>query len=186
MSMTDEQFALQVDRLKLAFGPKAFDAQRLYLIQNSIRSVEYQEFIRIVNRLIATKRPNDPPLPKDFMEYAAKRREMNWQEREQKHELYCQACIDAGVVRVEHNGYGTLAICDAIDREGQICRQGAGQPWKLPKVSALGLRSQPLPWQEFKCEFDPKRPLGSLREKFSWWKEKVRTAEGYWKAMEEK
>ncbi len=175
--MTDEQFKLQIDRLKIAFGDKAFDAQRLFLIRNSLRSVTYEEFQRIVNRFMATKKPNDPPLPKDFMESAVRRAETKWQEREAKHEMRCLNCIDVGVVRVDVDGYETLAICDAIDSRGEKCGQGAWQSWKLP--FANGAKTKALDWREFKPkEFTGK--LSQLRERTLWWREKVKTAEEFW------
>lgn len=182
--MTDEQFKLQVDRLKVAFGEKAFDTQRLFLIRQSLRSMSYDEFQRIVNRFMSTKKPNDPPLPKDFMESAMRRQEIKWQEREEEYQVRCLKCLDVGVLKIEIDGLGTLAICDFPDRDGLTCGQGAWQPWRLSRASESPTsKPQPLPWQEFKTPaFNGK--LGQLKEKMFWWREKVRVAEEFWKSKQ--
>lgn len=88
----------------------------------------------------------------------------------------CKACLDVGVLRVDHDGVGTLALCD--------CKQGDLQPWKLPKASKIGGRTQPLPWQEFKPDLEAHSGnIGrAIREKQSWWREKIGIAEEFWKS----
>jgi hypothetical protein len=95
--------------------------------------------------------------------------------------MSCTLCDDVGVLRIDHEGSGTLVLCD--------CPEGDKQVWALPRLKTLtASRTQPLKHQDFK----PSRlPMGqdtlnlAMKEKIAWWRAKVRHAETYWKSHEQ-
>jgi hypothetical protein len=98
--------------------------------------------------------------------------------------MSCRHCDEIGILRVEHEGFGTLAICDFTDITGTACVQGKKQIWKLPKVSSLGrARVQTLNPEDFKPTSRSESgtfSTGTLDEKVRWWREKLSIAETYW------
>lgn len=90
----------------------------------------------------------------------------------------CLMCNDVGVVRIKVEDLGTLIKCS--------CEFGKDQIWALPSISEMRpgtFEQAPLPAEQFSPPFKPKTQTGALsfiKEKISWWKEKVRMAEEYW------
>ncbi len=87
----------------------------------------------------------------------------------------CQKCLGAGVLRVHIDDIGTLALCD--------CDVGGRMPWDLPIVE-IWMKHQALPVDQFKPPFQPKTQTQVnhfIREKISWWKEKIHVAEEFWR-----
>ena len=64
MSITRDQFQLQIDRLEDAFGDRAFSEQRKHMIWESVAGLEYKAVIAVVDNFIRSSKY--APLPADF------------------------------------------------------------------------------------------------------------------------
>lgn len=140
--MTDGQFKIQLDRLKIAFGEKPFDHQRLYLIRDSLRHLSYEQFERMVDRFIREKKPNDPPLPKDFAEIAkiegGQKRKIALGEYYPQELAECWDCGDSGFIRLVRNeDYDEWA---KWDRGSAPCHCDKGRQVSQNKKHNLGLQ----------------------------------------------
>ncbi len=96
-------------------------------------------------------------------------------------DTHCNTCLNVGVLRVAIEDYGTLCLCD--------CTAGHQQPWELPRLSSLKdtPRHKPLKWEDFHPgihakSLDPEDMQSFIPERTKWWREKVRTAEEYFKS----
>lgn len=105
--MLDHEFFSQVKRLESAFGAKAFDAERCSMIRGNLRHLTGDQFERIVNQFINSKRPTDPPLPKEFSEAAASQNKSSTQRKyflgdiQPREMANCFDCADSGFVRLK-------------------------------------------------------------------------------------
>jgi hypothetical protein len=180
----DHEFLEQIKRLENAFGHRAFDVERCDIIRKSLRSISGDEFRHIANRFISSRKPTDPPLPKDFMEFAL-RRAGHKIEIENPSYIHCGKCAGVGVLLMKIDELETLAICDFPDpNHGGPCGQGDLQTWKLPKASQYSqYQTRPLPWQPFKPNKLTGNVLSDISEKVKWWREKVRVAEAFWSSL---
>lgn len=66
--MSPDCFSLQVTRLRNRFGDNAFDSEFVVLLGNECRSMNNEEFARVVEMFIGNRKHNNPPLIVDFRE----------------------------------------------------------------------------------------------------------------------
>ena len=96
-------------------------------------------------------------------------------------EFWCELCKNIGVIKVRHEGMGTLALCS--------CEQGQRQPWGLPKLNELGkIERHSLSWEAFHPGVHAKEISDEgikrfIGERVEWWREKIKTAEAYWSSQ---
>ncbi len=90
---------------------------------------------------------------------------------------WCEKCENAGILRVQIEDVGTLAICD--------CKQGDMQGWNLPRLKTLGsVKHSPLPKNEFhpgvQRQSQEKDSFKFVHEKAAFLREKIMIAERLW------
>jgi hypothetical protein len=188
--LSNLDFDQALNQLRSEFKSGAYTANRVEMIWNHVRDLQFHEFQRIVNHFIATRRQHDPPLPKDFADAARKEREAKPKPRvvSEPHATKCSTCRDIGVVRMLRDDLSTLGKCS--------CSQGSLQPWLIPVAQKMhGFSVTFLPWEPFKPDIpDLPEPqthdqakrferivMEAITEKQVWWREKVRVAEAFWK-----
>jgi hypothetical protein len=66
--MTKECFDVQVTRLKLRFGEKAFDPEFIRLISREMFELSNDQFISIIDTMIGSRKHTDPPTIVHFRE----------------------------------------------------------------------------------------------------------------------
>lgn len=192
----DHEMQIMVTEFK-----SVFTAGRMKLIWDFVEDLDTKDLRKINAHFLASSRT--APLPIDYRDAARKEKQakpQHFHKNDSPHVMLCVACNDVGVVRLDHNGYWTLALCDAKDRLGRKCTQGDWQIWKLPFASEVaGAKTEVLPWQEFKPDIKTKNFSsksffsekkdddlkqikfgGAIKEKVVWWRERVRIAEAYW------
>jgi hypothetical protein len=125
MSVTRDQFALQMDRLIDAFGEKAYGAQREHLIWEAIDGLAYAQVIAMVSDFIG--RMHKAPLPKDFSDAAAvcgrDKKRYALGEYQPLEQALCRDCADSGFIRLLRKDafekwakWDTCSICCHCDR----------------------------------------------------------------------
>lgn len=94
-------------------------------------------------------------------------------------DFWCKRCESIGVVRVKRSdNVPALALCD--------CETGQIQPWKLPSIKTLNNPvTQAVPYQDFHpgikpLDMDELSMKNFMKEKISWWLEKIHTSEELW------
>ncbi len=180
-------FRKQIDRLIEEFSPKSFGPGKVALIEDAVRDLSDQEFLKIVNHFLGQRQA---PIPNDFREAA--RRERVARPRQEfgpppEYVPRCRECLDVGIVAMVRPELAVLGKCH--------CPQGNWQPWNLPIARAIpGYQVTPLPWEMFKPLIPRYRAvrraddakiveLATMREiwkKVEWWREKMRISEEYW------
>lgn len=69
--MTKLCFELQLDRLKRRFGEKPFDIEFTKLVHTEMKDLSDDEYTHVVETLIGSRTPKNPPLIVDFREQRA-------------------------------------------------------------------------------------------------------------------
>lgn len=126
--ITTEQFNFQMDRLRESW-PKAFDsANRVEMIWDICKVLEFGDFVETVNTMISSMRRH--PVPIDFSEAVKSKRRYVNNPTAIENRILCGYCGDLGIVRVVFvaGQRETLALCE--------CPKGADQYWKLPVATA--------------------------------------------------
>ncbi len=103
MSITRDQFQLQIDRLADTFGDRFFPEQRTLMIWDYVRGIEYSIVISIVDGFIRGSKT--PPLPSDFSQATAEvarssGRKYALGEIKPREICKCFDCADSGFVHV--------------------------------------------------------------------------------------
>lgn len=103
MSITREQFHLQIDRLVDTFGDRHFPDQRVQMIWEVVDGLSYQTVIAIVDSFISESK--HAPLPVDFKkavrESGHKARQYALGEIQPKEIAKCWDCGDSGFIRLK-------------------------------------------------------------------------------------
>lgn len=118
--MTAEFFKEQIQRLKSRFGEKAFDREFCDLIAAKVKFMSDESFVSLVNFIIGSRKPNDPPLIEDFAKPAgdARRERKLYMLGEHKplSEANCADCLDSGFIR--------------------LARKESHEPWALWRIAS--------------------------------------------------
>lgn len=133
MSVTRDQFSVQLDRLIATFGDKAFSDQRVHLIWEALDGLDYANVITITSGFIRESRY--APLPADFAkaarEFRRNRRLYALGEIQPAASCVCMDCGDSGFVRVarkdSHEAWAVWRIGSApchCDRGRQLIEAG--------------------------------------------------------------
>lgn len=106
MSITREQFQLQIDRLEDTFGERFFPDQRTHMMWESAIGYNYNTVIAVVDSFIRSSKA--APMPSDFssaMNEATRetRRKFALGELQPKEQAQCFDCADSGFVRLKRN-----------------------------------------------------------------------------------
>lgn len=83
----------------------------------------------------------------------------------------CAKCRDLGVLELSQGAFTTLALCDC-----EWGKSAVNLTWALPRIEVSGYTHQPIKAHLF----IPTLQM-PYEEKINWWRERVRTAESFWK-----
>jgi hypothetical protein len=173
-------------KLRTEFGPKAFTPERQDIIARAVRTLPDRNFEKIVQHFIANFR--QAPLPRDFLEAAAKERvHLGEIKREwvPAPEPDCDWCNDGGVMEVEarQSGREYFIRCGCLAGHKSFrtdlpiwSTETFGEYFKVHKMK--GARA--LRWKS-KNAFDPKAAIESLNDKVEEWKVKHQVSVIFWR-----
>ncbi len=174
--MTHFEFEQAINRLKKTFPATQFGEERERLMFRAVASLPAENLNRIVDHFIATFR--QAPLPKDFLEAAAKERIHLKPLRDQTPPPPpgCRLCLDSGIINVRY----------AKTRRDVFMNCNCG---------AQSVRDFPFWSREMESDFTlapfsgrdwaPKQASDksfteSLKEKVEEWKLKLQISHGFW------
>lgn len=140
MSITRDQFRLQIDRMVDVWGEKAFSEQREHIIWEAIKPYEYGQVIAVVDDFIRNSRQS--PLPSDFITAARNmgrgKKDYALGEIKPQELAICMDCGDSGFIRLSRKPqYDSWAKWD-IGSAPCHCPRG----WQL--IEAGLRRKQPI------------------------------------------
>lgn len=184
--MNVQEFQTQMMRIQRTFDKVDYNVDRAKLIFDSVQDLDFYEFKRIVDQFIKTSR--QAPMPSDFIQAAdsfRKSRPRNVNPNEGL-EPDCRHCVDVGFFQVAYHDTPeskTLMRCSCPIGETRHPKFFIPQ-WE-PKIAAVFKReSCPLSWFKPKDGvFDPEKPVYSLRGIVDAWMERLRLADGHWRAV---
>jgi hypothetical protein len=78
--MTEAQFKNQIQRLRVRFGDKNFDAEFIQLIWREVYDMSEQAFVRTVDVFIGTRPTTKPPLLTEFKEARLKEQKQKFEQ----------------------------------------------------------------------------------------------------------
>lgn len=184
--MTDLEFDMAMRRVTETFPNKgAYTEERLKLIFKATRSLPAHAFNRIVDHFVANSRY--APLPKDFLEAAAKERVHLGESIRQwtsPPPIACKWCNDGGVMEVEgkqtRNEYFIRCGCEA----GRFSIHRDLPRWTSSEfgqhfIAHAMFGERALRWKP--KNFDPSDSVNSLHDKLEEWKLKLDLSKAFWR-----
>ena len=175
-------FYEQIKRLLDCYGHKFFHKERQDLIWETVKPLQDEEFVRIVDSLIKTKR--SAPLPADFEKATKKILQVKYYERrsdgdvitrsEHEHKPHCAFCCDTGILEAQIIGE-TNAIHFKCDCEAE-------STWDLPAWGDKWINDfTRLPmWPDRSKKWIPtmERSFAQIEDE---WKARIEISQDYWK-----
>lgn len=173
--MTEEQFNTQMTRLAGVFGKSHYqNDQRMEMIWQTVKSLEYFDFISVVDSMIGNMRK--APLPIDFAEAIKSKRRYS-PEQNNPNLQFCEMCKGLGFLRAMQidGDVETLVNC--------TCSVGKLEIWSFPILNTklrTMFKTECVPAAWFKYDETKKISQESVKPMVDQWKARIRAAEKYW------